>query len=751
MKSLIAAVIVCLGAAAPAAAAWPADTITSRYGLAIPSTGTPGYALKINDWATKLDTMTASQFKFNDFWKGDYFHDQVTYSSSTTNLSTSTITGQDTSGNSLSLTGGMTAWMANLSHGLTSSTGAFSGAVSAGSFSGPLTGNVTGNVTGTATSIAGGAAGQVLVQSGAGVTGFQAGISSTCASGFHLSTTTVVNGIITGGGCIADGSGGGLSSLLVASGTVVGSSTGTSVSGQQSVSSLYLDSAGLDFTVNGSSGIIKVKNLTFVASTTTYPSGTTTASTLGTCVGTSAVWNQGNNKTQFCYAGSARTGSANAASAGIVLDGALLQGFEKGIECSPTTNGVNCSFCTDSPVALSPGQHTACLTAAVSAGTLTIPASDSLGSSSVLVVAERATGGSGYSAPASSFTVVGPGTYTTTIYAVAVATVTRDITSGVIDIWGVGTMSSNNTINGLGILVDGMYISTATGETAYGQPTVLGTVSENKGIGVVASVEPSGGTDMNMSFPPVRVTGLSPGSHSVALTVKTNGTVTNPSASGNSKYTFGFSEVRNAAGTGDVSSNGNINFSGAINFQTAPTFSGALPFAVPIASGVFTNVTTASVTIPSGYSSYFVTGRLQNTNASARTAVLTLGGDFGSNYGWALLNDYVASTEHVGCDPSKWVGMTDSTSGTNRLAASAWLSFSCTVDVASASVMLWNCTATASNNDVSQMNHLTFGGIYRGSASVAGFSMSSGLSTCTTVPVPSASSVSGTIRVFGLP
>jgi hypothetical protein len=177
----------------------------------------------------------------------------------------------------------------------------------------------------------------------------------------------------------------------------------------------------------------------------------------------------------------------------------------------------------------------------------------------------------------------------------------------------------------------------------------------------------------------------------------------------------------------------------------------AANFTMMVASGAYTNVTTASVTLPSGYSSYFVTGRLQNTNASARTAVLNLGGDFGSNYGWALLNDYVASTEHVGCDPSKWVGMTDSTSGTNRLAASAWLSFSCTVDVASASVMLWNCTATASNNDVSQMNHLTFGGIYRGSASVAGFSMSSGLSTCTTVPVPSASSVSGTIRVFGLP
>jgi hypothetical protein len=106
---------------------------------------------------------------------------------------------------------GITVPQIVVSSGVTAATGTFSGAVSAGSFSGPLTGNVTGNVTGnattatTATNIAGGTAGQIPYQTGAGATSFVGpGISSTCASGFHLSTTTVVNGIITGGGCISD-------------------------------------------------------------------------------------------------------------------------------------------------------------------------------------------------------------------------------------------------------------------------------------------------------------------------------------------------------------------------------------------------------------------------------------------------------------------------------------------------------------------------------------------------------------------
>jgi hypothetical protein len=631
MKSLIAAVIVCLGAAAPAAAAWPADTITSRYGLAIPSTGTPGYALKINDWATKLDTMTASQFKFNDFWKGDYFHDQVTYSSSTTNLSTSTITGQDTSGNSLSLTGGMTAWMANLSHGLTSSTGAFSGAVSAGSFSGPLTGNVTGNVTGTATSIAGGAAGQVLVQSGAGVTGFQAGISSTCASGFHLSTTTVVNGIITGGGCIADGSGGGLSSLLVASGTVVGSSTGTSVSGQQSVSSLYLDSAGLDFTVNGSSGIIKVKNLTFVASTTTYPSGTTTASTLGTCVGTSAVWNQGNNKTQFCYAGSVRTGSANAASAGIVLDGALLQGFEKGIECSPTTNGVSCSFCTDSPVALSAGQHTACLTAAVSAGTLTIPASDSPGSSSVLVVAELATGGQGYSAPASSRTVDLNGKSVTqpsiAPFVIAVDTVQVTTRGGPVNVCFSGSLTTSGASQrpGWSFIVDHLFVD-GMSPTKGVASTFMASSSESASPGqcyyLPAGTIAAGTHDFGF----IPTCGAAN-----ACTIKSN-TV-------DAVAHFLVKEENNAAGTGDVSSNGNNNFSGA-NAFTGPTtiMNSVSPF---FSSATLSGVASSTISLPSVSSvSYHFNPNITTAGSAASPAAIyiTLSNDTGAK--WQNYNIY---------------------------------------------------------------------------------------------------------------
>jgi hypothetical protein len=336
---------------------------------------------------------------------------------------------------------------------------------------------------------------------------------------------------------------------------------------------------------------------------------------------------------------------------------------------------------------------------------------------------------------------------------------------------------------------------TGTGNTTYSLTTSSGAqigstldvagaiVGHNSGAGVYSAVLDSGvwvrgGTLLNQGSGGSVVTyGLTAGTGTFTATGNTTYSLTTSSGAtfGSDVHVTGTleatklkgdgSQITGIGGGGTVTTQGSPAAGDVPMFQSGTVISSspykvsqssayvvaAANFTMMVASGAYTNVTTASVTLPSGYSSYFVTGRLQNTNASARTAVLNLGGDFGSNYGWALLNDYVASTEHVGCDPSKWVGMTDSTSGTNRLAASAWLSFSCTVDVASASVMLWNCTATASNNDVSQMNHLTFGGIYRGSASVAGFSMSSGLSTCTTVPVPSASSVSGTIRVFGLP
>jgi hypothetical protein len=131
---ILAAVAVLILTVLPARA----DVTTSRYSMVVPSTGTagPGFALKINDWAIKLDTMTASLFKFNDFWKGEYHHDQVAYSSATTNFSTSTIKGWDSSGYSLSLSGKATGSGADWTFGVSAATGVFSGAVSAGSFSG---------------------------------------------------------------------------------------------------------------------------------------------------------------------------------------------------------------------------------------------------------------------------------------------------------------------------------------------------------------------------------------------------------------------------------------------------------------------------------------------------------------------------------------------------------------------------------------------------------------------------------------
>jgi hypothetical protein len=300
-----------------------------------------------------------------------------------------------------------------------------------------------------------------------------------------------------------------------------------------------------------------MNNLNFAASTTTYPSGTTTAASLGTCLGSTAQWNQGNNKTQFCYAGSGKTGAANSAYAGILLDGALLRGFEKGIQGSPTSNGVNLSFCVDSPDALSPGQHTACLTAADSAGTLTIPSNDSPGSSSILTISERSTGGSGYSAPATTFTWLSGDYRTDHTYGgptgyIAGSTITMVTNNVPLKFIFIGNSETYSNVNErVALMVDSNYIANA---------------SATKG-NVFGNHNAANRTDFPMTFVWESTYPFTAGTHTVSLMADGDSSGSRGLYCSSAMPCFlSMTEVRNAAGTGDACTNCNQTFSGNNSF-----------------------------------------------------------------------------------------------------------------------------------------------------------------------------------------
>jgi hypothetical protein len=157
--------------------------------------------------------------------------------------------------------------------------------------------------------------------------------SVTLSSGLQFLTTktgivwadgTVSTTAVTGGT-----GGGGISSMQVASGTVSGGNIGTAAGSLLTATSFYLDSAGLTLTQSGNAAIIGVKNLTFVASTDTYPNGTLAASSnAGPCFSAStATWTQGNNKAFFCFSGSAVQSAGGFSALSLLIDGQFPDGL----------------------------------------------------------------------------------------------------------------------------------------------------------------------------------------------------------------------------------------------------------------------------------------------------------------------------------------------------------------------------------------------------------------------------------------
>jgi len=169
-----------------------------------------------------------------------------------------------------------------------------------------------------------------------------------------------------------------------------------------------------------------------------------------------------------------------------------------------------------------------------------------------------------------------------------------------------------------------------------------------------------------------------------------------------------------------------------------------------VSSGSFTNVTVATVSLPSAYSSFMVVGRLQNTNAAARSLLARLGGDTASQYIWSLLNLYVSATQVTGCNPGNSMNISDTTSNTNRVAISTWTMVTARIEVPAAGILLYDITLNSMANDISTPDSVHTQGRYSG-PTPTDMQFWMGTVTSCTASTQSATSTSGVLYVYAWP
>lgn len=336
-------------------------------------------------------------------------------------------------------------------------------------------------------------------------------------------------------------------------------------------STAAFDSAGFELvddpTTN--STIIKSKGYQYLASTTVYMASGATGqnSTDPTqCVsGSTATITTGNNKV---YVSIGAGGVPNQQWNGnILVDGQRLPGYSAGPLCSgfgtgTTVSGIACSAITPT---LSAGTHNICFAFGYT------PAPNfyaGFGTSPSMSVFELNTGGSGFAAPASSATTISfPAdvTFTNTAWLTSVLNSTLTLTASGAPLMINFDCSVTNDSDGqpvnLGVLVNGQYIDGESATTGFFEMDPVGASSRGSYAGFHHLTQ-----------------GSFTGRTSVTLIAKVmggTGRFRSSSTFGN-KCDFSIQEVRNAPGTGDVSSNGSNRFSG-LNSFTATTSTAPQP------------------------------------------------------------------------------------------------------------------------------------------------------------------------------
>jgi hypothetical protein len=387
---------------------------------------------------------------------------------------------------------------------------------------------------------------------GSGATQYSIEASSGIKAKLFVGDGSQLTGIVTGGG-------GHIYSTATVSGTTA-SRTGQFVVPVET--GTVFDAAGFGLYDDPTTGntVIKVKNIMSLAIAASYPGGSETATTLSACLANStAPFNTGNNPALVCYAGSAKTvgGSINVAS-GILVDGVMISSVT---QIGNSVNGVNLSFCAITPT-LSAGSHNACVAFAVPSGSIVIPdASGTNHSGSKLSVVEINTSGSGYSAPASTAGFWSTGTTGSLTYGACTGSTYTLTTSGAPLLVNMsGAIDSNATSRAqMWVLMDGAPLP------GFNSTHPMTDFAGN-----------SAGSSASLSAPPQLVT-ASAGTHNFCVTAAENGGTL--SCNTGPCY-LSVQEVRNAAGTGDVSSNGNNGFSGNNTHSGTEAFNSTATFTV---------------------------------------------------------------------------------------------------------------------------------------------------------------------------
>jgi hypothetical protein len=392
------------------------------------------------------------------------------------------------------------------------------------------------------------------------------GITSACASGFHMSTITVVNGLVTGGGCISDGAGGS-SGHTIASGTVSGGLVGVRTGALTARSTMYFDTAGFELfdDANGNASIIKSKVMQTIASSVTT-SGTdvaVTAASLGACVaGSTIAWTQGNNRSCFWFRGPVAQDSNATFKLSFLVDGAYpssAMSSSKGATAMYAGASIlqNASFfhCTETP--LSAGTHNACLTGQTDSGTINIGGhytGTDLGWQFGMM--ELNTGGQGYNVPASTQTVGFSGTFSGATNGIGISGSTVTLVTRGGDVIASFSGYIKNTAGvrtSVGMIVDGAY-TTACKQTSN--------------IFLSDTYDTTATAPVQAAFT-CRISGLSTGSHSFALTggvTSGTGSICDDASTPDANCVWRIDEIIGAAGSGDASTNGTNVWSGSNSF-----------------------------------------------------------------------------------------------------------------------------------------------------------------------------------------
>ena len=467
-------------------------------------------------------------------------------------------------------------------------------------------------------------------------------------------------------------SGGGGGGHVIASGTVSGSTVGVITGQLAQRTTLYFDTTGFELYDDQASSatIIKSKGYQYLTSTTTNPSGSTTSGTLGACFASStATWTQGNNRAEVCYSGGINnTINANVI-LGVLVDGQFVGGqssargvWQGSVNGVGGANNASGAFCYLLPT-LSAGEHSVCLTGATSGGTMTVPAATVSGlenGPAQLSVIELASGGNGISVAASSFTNVPGGDFSNTTLGPCVTGSTVAINSGggdlEISMVGSAHLQTATQEFAVGFLLDGAFVSP---------------LSATRALQTHNSVSQSDSRNISFNF---RVKGVAAGAHNACLTVAAqSASVRVVGTSQSLGYTgaysgmaqFGIEEIRNAPGTGDVSSNGDNTFSGKNTMLRADISSHSY---VSNLTGAYTNTSfggctagsTVTINCYGGKIAVYFEGGQSNTGTGEHRNGFLMDGDtpgpWDETSGNAPSRSYIGNNNHAyDVDFIRWV------------------------------------------------------------------------------------------------